>query len=64
MTNRDKINLMNNEELGHFFCTSMEIIGDKTKDGMCCTICPVEQLCRKGQNGFITWLNSEAKEEI
>ena len=64
MTNRDKINLMNNEELGSFFCTSMEIIGENTKDTWCCHICPVNHFCQKGKNGFTTWLNSEAEEDI
>lgn len=59
MTNHDKLKTMSTEELAHFLCTSMEIIGDNTKEGFCCSICPVEHLCKKGKNGFITWLENE-----
>jgi hypothetical protein len=59
MTNRDRFNSMSNDELGHFFCQAMEIIGDNTENGLCCSICPVEHLCKKGKNGFITWLENE-----
>ena len=59
MTNYDKIKTMPIEELGRYFCDAVEIIGSNTKDGFTCDICPVEHLCKKGKNGFITWLESE-----
>lgn len=62
MTNRDRITTMSNDELGRYFCESMEIIGERTEEGFSCSICPVEHLCKKGQNGFITWLNKETEE--
>lgn len=61
MTNHEKLKSMTTEELGHFLCTYMEVIGENTKDDLCCSICPVEHLCRKGKNGFITWLENEAQ---
>ena len=62
MTNYDKLKAMSIEELGRFLCSSMEIIGDNTSSGLCCDICPVEELCKKGKNGFITWLENEVTE--
>ena len=62
MTNYDRLKSMSKEELGEFFCTAMEVIGDNTTSGLCCDICPVEQLCKKGKNGFITYLESTVTE--
>ena len=62
MTNHDKLKEMSTEELGRYFCSTMDIIGDNTENGLCCHICPVEHLCKKGKNGFITWLESESRE--
>lgn len=59
MTNLEHLQSMSAEELGRYFCETMEIIGDNTENGLCCDICPVEHLCRKGKNGFITWLEGE-----
>ena len=64
MTNHEKIKSMSVEELAYFFCTSMEIIGDNTKDGLCCSICPVNHFCKMGKNGFVTWLNNEETKGI
>ena len=58
MTNREKLNSMTNEELASFFCDAMEDIADKA-DIDVCDICPVRKLCKKGQTGFLVWLNSD-----
>lgn len=64
MKNREKLNQMTDEELGHFFCRAMEDIADKTTDkDWCCDICPARSLCSKGHTGFVTWLAQEAKED-
>lgn len=63
MTNYDRLHNMSLEELGKELCVSIEIIGDNTTEGLCCNICPVEHLCKKGKNGFITWLEQEVTEE-
>lgn len=61
MTNRDKLNSMTDEELSDFFCKAMEDIADKTKDNdWCCDLCPVTHICKKGHNGFLAWLKSDA----
>ena len=62
MSNYDVLKNMTVEELGHFFCNTMEIIGENTTSGLCCSICPVENICMKGKNGFITWLEKEAEQ--
>lgn len=62
MTNRDKLNSMTDEELSELFCKTMEDIADKTKeDDWCCDICPVGNICKSKNNGFLAWLRKEAK---
>ena len=51
-TRYEKIQKMNLEELGHYLCEQHDE----------CDRCPVTDLCRKGQNGFITWLKEEDHE--
>lgn len=64
MTNYERIQSMSSEELGRYFCEAMEIVADNTENSFCCSICPMEKMCQKGKNGFITWLNSEEPKPI
>ena len=54
MTNREKLNAMTDRQLVDLFCSAMEKIADKTngKD-WCCDICPVSNLCKGKNNGFL-----------
>lgn len=61
MTNRDKLKTMTTEELRELFCGMMEDIHEKA-DVDSCNLCPVAKFCRRGHNGFIAWLDKEAKE--
>lgn len=58
MTNRDLLRQMTDEELAHFLCRTMEPIGDFA-DESCCDLCPVKELCSRGNNGFLKWLTTE-----
>ena len=58
MTNFEKLKSMTDEELSSFFCAKMEDIAYKI-DVDVCDICPVRKLCKKGQTGFLIWLNSD-----
>ena len=61
MTNKEKLAQMSTEELSDWLCDGvMEVIGYKA-DMSTCDICPVRVLCKKGSNGFRTWLEKEAK---
>lgn len=61
MTNKEKLAQMDTKELADWLCdTVMEMIGYKV-DVTCCEACPVRVLCKKGSNGFRTWLEKEAK---
>lgn len=63
MTNHEVLKDMAIEELGHFFCKTMESIGEATKhDEFCCDICPVKGICERGKNGFTAWLGKEHEE--
>lgn len=55
----DKIKTMTAEELGRVLCDKME----DTKDIDVCSICPVADICKKGSNGFIAWLNEEVRDD-
>ena len=60
MNNRDKLNSMTNEELSELFCKTMEEIAEKTEDGdWCCDLCPVTNICKAKNNGFLAWLEKE-----
>lgn len=69
MTNKDKLAQMDTEELAKFLCdTVMEMIANKVTlpdDGStlsdCCRICPVKVICSRERNGFVAWLDKEAK---
>ena len=62
MNNRDKLNSMTDEELSEFLCGTMESIQKKTRENdWCCDICPASKYCKKGKNGFITWLKRKAE---
>ena len=62
MTNREKLNDMTDRQLVDLFCSAMEKIADKTKGkDWCCDICPVSNLCKGKNNGFLKWLEKEAE---
>ena len=62
MTNREKINQMSNGDLAGLFCEAMEKISEKVDIDMC-EFCPVRDMCFKGSNGFLRWLDMEAAED-
>jgi hypothetical protein len=63
MKNRDKLIAMTDDELSDLLCKTMEDISELTnRDYWCCDICPVKELCKKGHNGFLAWLEKEAEE--
>ena len=52
MTNETWIKSLPAEELGHELCRLCD-----------CGRCPVQKKCRRGKNGFITWLKEKHKDE-
>ncbi len=62
MKNRDRLNAMSDEELATFLCDVIEKIAANTPDKFVCDICPASELCRKGHNGILAWLNQNEKE--
>lgn len=45
------------KSLGHKLCDLMDYAENDGLYG--CDICPVNSLCERAQNGFITWLEAE-----
>lgn len=67
MTNKEKLAQMGADELGEFLCDAvMPIIAQKANEYSDeyiteCEVCPVRDLCKKGNSGFRTWLEKEAE---
>lgn len=61
MTNFDRLKEITTvEDMAHFFCDSMDFIGD----GFPCEVCPVREKCKASElcgNGWFHWLREEAK---
>lgn len=60
MKNKEALRAMTDEELANFLCNLVEIVADKA-DKSVCDFCPVADMCERGKNGFIPWLESEEK---
>lgn len=56
MTNREKLEMMSNGELGQWICGLIDARG-------CREVCPAEKLCRLGYNGMADWLKQEAEKD-
>jgi hypothetical protein len=68
MTNKEKLAQMDTAKLADWLCDIvMPMIANKaeklTESSYIveCDVCPVRVLCKRGSNGFRTWLEKEAK---
>lgn len=59
MDNYTYLKSLSLEDMGHFLCYNTE---SQTKDEFYpCEICPMNDKCQAGSNGWITWLREEKK---
>lgn len=59
MNNREKLNAMTNKELAEQLCYLVELVATALDHDFACSYCPVNELCRRGENGFIKYLETE-----
>ena len=56
MSASEIIKTANEQELSNMFCSLMEAVASRKDNTDTCEICPLSAQCRKGDNGFTTWL--------
>ncbi len=63
MNNREKLNSMSDKELSHeVLCYIVELVAGALDHDNACKYCPVTKICRKGKNGFISWLEQDTED--
>lgn len=66
MTNKEKLAQMDTDKLADWLCdvvmpmVAMKAEKHADKSLVECDVCPVKVLCKKGSNGFRTYLEREA----